>query len=466
MDWLSRSNQFETGDKTDIGFHPEQPCRIRIIEIQEDNDGNVDINPSTIESQDGYVAWAQQIGPSLRMEHRPTFCLVMHQRLRGPHDTLKATALPYDDQTFTKVCTELCQHRSLAGVIARDSTAVLNIRHVNWDFGASSCPSVVYHCKSDTESLPRDEDIVLSATCFTNKPVILAVAYGCTDDVLEDIEAWLERIKTSVFHRLVLPMLFAELERKRLLDAMEYKSTDLDQKILDLKNQLKNERTVSRSLLARNNEKRTEIKLTERDAEAVELWRSISQLKNGIQTLLALLESMNSHLKDSSKMRSNNDPHGAEVYPHEKESEMHIESRLDEMIAEINSKLRHCQGLLDGMALAMQMERDYYTRQDSRASYSLARASSRDGSTMKIISRLGMYFLPPTFLAGLFSMSFFNWIPSNSQIIVSPWIALYAGLAALFTIFTWVYSKRMDIVAEIENEKTLRDVDSDGGEIV
>ncbi len=45
----------------------------------------------------------------------------------------------------------------------------------------------------------------------------------------------------------------------------------------------------------------------------------------------------------------------------------------------------------------------------------LAHASKRDSNSMKIISLLGAIFLPATFLASIFSMSFFDFIPDGNN---------------------------------------------------
>lgn len=211
-------------------------------------------------------------------------------------------------------------------------------------------------------------------------------------------------------------MLFVELERRRLLDTMDDKSTKLDRRILEMKTKLKNE---AGGWLSKKQESAQERTLTERDSEAIDLWRSISQLTNGLQTLLSLIKSLRDHLGGLSQTRPGVDLGHISVYPDEKDNDVYIGSRLQQMMAEIHSKLRGCEGLLQSMQLAMQMvrrlyqrtyalaitnrpcfqERDYYARQDARASYSLARVSSVDGSAMKLISRLGMFFLPATFLA-------------------------------------------------------------------
>lgn len=63
----------------------------------------------------------------------PTLVLVLHERLHEGVHPLKATVLPYSEAHFRTASSHLFQHQSLKNTIERDSTAVLNIRHVEWD---------------------------------------------------------------------------------------------------------------------------------------------------------------------------------------------------------------------------------------------------------------------------------------------------------------------------------------------
>lgn len=50
----------------------------------------------------------------------------------------------------------------------------------------------------------------------------------------------------------------------------------------------------------------------------------------------------------------------------------------------------------------------------------LAHAAKRDSTSMKILSLLGAIFLPATYLASIFSMSFFDFIPDGNDSSASP----------------------------------------------
>lgn len=225
---------------------------------------------------------------------------------------------------------------------------------------ADDCYLTVYHCKSDTESLRGDNDIILSATSFTNKPITFAVMYGCTDEIMKSTEIWLKRCQASVFHPLVLPMIFAEHERKRLFNAIDQKSTELGKRILELKTRVKKKETKKEvEKEATDGDGRQT--MTQRDCEAIDLWRSMSALKNGLETLHGELGSMRDHLHVLQESQQHKVPDSSsrqESAPHVG-PEVHIDARLKEMMAEFRSKIRSCEGLLGSMTLATQMVRPF-----------------------------------------------------------------------------------------------------------
>lgn len=205
----------------------------------------------------------------------------------------------------------------------------------------------MYHWKSDTASLSGNDDIVLSTTSFTDVPITFAAMYGCTEKVLEDTELWLKRCQGSAFHPLVLPMIFAEHERKRLLNAVDERSTELEERILELEKRVNTD--TKKEVKQHADKEQARQTMTQRDCEAIGLWRSMSCLKNGLESLHAELGSMKTHLHKIPKCIPGSLPR-AEEGP-----EVHIDAKLEEMMAELQSKIRSCEGLLGSMTLATQM---------------------------------------------------------------------------------------------------------------
>lgn len=168
---------------------------------------------------------------------------------------------------------------------------------------------------------------------------------------MKDTVTWLKRCDSSVFHPLVLPMLFAEHERKRLFNEKDKLHTDLSERILELENRVKKDKEKGQE------PEKTEGKqtMTQRDCEAIHLWTSMSSLKNGLESLHTELRSMRDHLHTLSESSSRSDVGSAIRQETIQGPDVHIDARLKEMMTECRSKIRSCEGLLGSMTLATQM---------------------------------------------------------------------------------------------------------------
>jgi hypothetical protein len=213
----------------------------------------------------------------------------------------------------------------------------------------------VYNCRSDTESPINDNEILLSTTYFTDKPWTFAVMYGCTAATIKDVTDCLERFKRSAFHPLIFPMIFVEHERKRLLNALDDKGPDLSQRILDLENRLQSEHQRKNRTQDASNRRESNQTMTKKDCQATKLWVSISLLKNGLEGLHQVLESMIQHFQTHSEIIVKHQSSDAGKLRKASVCSETIKSRLYEMVAEVDNKVRTCDGLLRGMELATQV---------------------------------------------------------------------------------------------------------------
>jgi len=365
----------------------------------------------------------------------------------------------------------------------------------------------VYGCRSDTASPTKPDDVALSVTAFLDVPLTFAIMYGCTRNTKANFTSFLKQIKDTnqEWHPLLLPMLFAELERKRLLNLLDREKTKLQQRILEMENRLRGETEERADSM--------ETSAAVKDCEATKSWIDASKLKNGLESLRTQLTGMMAHsrmLRESVLLAGPPDKTGSATS--QRTTGELVESRLSEMIAEFDCNIRSYDSLLGGMGMAAQMVRvprsqntqclltnfiqewNYYTRRDSRANIIIANATKRDGSQMRMISLLGMTFLPGTFLAvspnhspkhisarraimqgtqnnfvspkqTMFSMGFFNWEPGDDRMI-SPWITLYLGLTVLLTTLTLWRWKRWTAAEEKNGLSQLKKVlDSDNDSI-
>ncbi|KAG8162572.1 hypothetical protein KVR01_008337 [Diaporthe batatas] len=120
-----------------------------------------------------------------------------------------------------------------------------------------------------------------------------------------------------------------------------------------------------------------------------------------------------------------------------------IHHRLLELRGEYDEHIRACATIIEGMALAAQLDWNKVGREDaltnrkiSQSSVDIAEATRRDGERVRTIAILTMVFLPATFVATVFSMTFFNWTPGEGESILSPYIWIYAVGTAIFTCIT------------------------------
>ncbi|KAF6809281.1 hypothetical protein CMUS01_13720, partial [Colletotrichum musicola] len=460
MEWLNRGSNFRRGDLDKFTFHSEENGVIQTVRLWSSQSLHPGFKHELLghKSEDEYATWLSSIEPPDNGSQGECVILVMHPRLNGTDEItgspLKLTALPYEDTTFRLATQKLHQHRSLCFSLGRVSTAVFNSRPVSWE--NMEAASIVYNCKSDTASPSspgRPSDIAMSVTSFVEQSTTYAVMYGCTGDVMDQTSSWLKRFSGQALHPLVMPMIFAELERKRLLNMLDTEQTVLSQRILNLENKFQGEASAAGSLAkAKSLEKAQEDDESQaQDCESTKLWIDVSSLKNGLESLKAELEKMAIHSEELAT---------TVLVGHvdKRKTGERIEARLREMVAEINSKVRSCDSLLGGMALAAQMESNYYTRRDARAAMIIANHTKRDGSQMRSISLLGMIFLPGTFLASIFSMTFFDWGAPTSREVISPWIAIYFALAIAITVITvwrmkmWMAQEELRARTEMKNE--------------
>lgn len=208
----------------------------------------------------------------------------------------------------------------------------------------------MYNCKSDTESLNGQGNVVLSTTCFPAIPLTYGVLYGCTPRILNRVTKWLKYCAEACFHPMILPMVFVELERKRLLDAGEDRGTKLRQRILDM-GVRSNKQPQGKVGIERGDLRPA---ASTGDSETIDMLLSMDGLKNGLDALLTQLSSMRGHIGKPSDITLANNFHEVPLGMADVDG-VNIDLRLREMMTELESKLRTYQGLLETITLVTQM---------------------------------------------------------------------------------------------------------------
>ncbi|KAI1370661.1 hypothetical protein F4677DRAFT_437808 [Hypoxylon crocopeplum] len=379
-----------------------------------------------------------------------------------------ARTLPFSLNTFRSISEKFCLHGSIARIVSRSDVPVFS--RVELQMGppeGPTYPAYVYNCRSTNA---WDMDLALTVTHFPHLGLTYAVLFGCPIFVEKDIIKRLRCSSEAASYPLLLPGIFAELERTRHIKIVEDYMDDIEEKIFELDCTPPVEQQMhGPDGESRNRDKRSQ-------------WLDATYLRNGLITWNQQLSKMARHteeLKDTlytpgagqdSEIRSSagsytssvrelkthgcerSDIRGEEDRERSEaddrggddESRRHemrkigdkINDRLLAIIEEYEEKIRECTMRIDGMAMATQWSH-------GETNVEIALATGRDSRYMRSIAIVTMVFLPGTFLASVFSMQFFNWfVDESGSTIVSRYIWIYVlvtVVATLLTLGSWYY---------------------------
>ncbi|KAL2687820.1 hypothetical protein Neosp_005389 [[Neocosmospora] mangrovei] len=173
--------------------------------------------------------------------------------------------------------------------------------------------------------------------------------------------------------------------------------------------------------------------------ELIELWQDMSYLQNGFQNWQRQMQRMLIHLERSSNiMEPNAICYNLKVQRSLEKLTMpgvRIQKRLEELIDEYDEHIRDCATVTEGLKLAMSMDTRTTNQEIAHSGLEVSRLAQKDGSLMKLIAFVTMFFLPATFTSTFFSMDFFDW-PKAADTITTGYIWVYFVVAAVLTLIT------------------------------
>jgi hypothetical protein len=138
--------------------------------------------------------------------------------------------LPFSKDVFNQILKHFFVHGSIARVINRNTNCTFSRQYFRWissgedsigtePFLRSSSKAfvnnmdnLVYNCRSPAT---WSEDLAMSVTFVPSRNFTYGVFYGCPDNLTDDIAKKLSYSGSTVLHPLVLPTIFAEIERNR-----------------------------------------------------------------------------------------------------------------------------------------------------------------------------------------------------------------------------------------------------------
>ncbi|KLU82099.1 hypothetical protein MAPG_01176 [Magnaporthiopsis poae ATCC 64411] len=332
--------------------------------------------------------------------------------------------LPFSLDTFKRVAEGMHTHGSIARAISQADVPVFSADRVEMD-GKTAW---VYNCRS---SHAWDSDLALSVTYFPDCGLTFAIFYGCHLSACDEIFRRLARMQShEAAHPLLLPGIFAELEYSRHKALVDATIIDVESRIFEL-NTLQQESEQRRlgGVAAVDADKKN---IAKRNA-----WLNTTYLRNGLISWNTQLAKMARHADD---INPDSDRFEAPLLKSREQTpergtvgmETKIRKRIQSIREEYEDWTRDCTMRVDGMAMTTQWAQ-------GEINVEISYDAKRDSQHMRSIALLTMVFLPGTFLASVFSMSFFDWKEGAS---VSSYIWIYFVIAIFMTLLViglWWY---------------------------
>ncbi|KAF2120362.1 hypothetical protein BDV96DRAFT_567110 [Lophiotrema nucula] len=364
--------------------------------------------------------------------------------------------LPFSRDTFEMVAQSFYVHGSIARVVSRADVPTFTHEKVNM-----TQPAYIYNCRS-SNAWPMD--LALTSTHFPRKRLTFAILFGCSFSTEVEVITRLRHVQSEAGHPLLVPGIFVELERARHVRLVEEMGNETEAVIFDLESTSHNlEGSQGAMAEQRNRDKRTAYLDLAYLRNALVSWnRQLTKMIRHCQNILdgnsrnsvdmnrqrtsarCRLEETDTSSEDESfqrPTRSHSWKNIDNTQEARKSSELihdvgyKINSRLLLIRDEYDDKIRECTMRVDGMAMATQWAL-------GEINVDIALATNRDSRHMRSIALVTMIFLPGTFFASMFSMTFFNWSNEPGSPMVSTYLWIYVLITVVFTALTiglWYY---------------------------
>lgn len=367
------------------------------------------------------------------------------------NDGMLLMELPFSKAAFDGIINKFFVHPSITKAIQRPGP-IFSRTHIK--AGNPPEPAVAYVCRT---SSAWEGDIALSATHFPRTGFTSAVFFGCEFDEKvargniriptaslksgDRITGLLSNSEATVIHPMLLVGILAEVELRRHQGIVRRAVVHLLDTVTDVS---AGEGAGYQALAPKPGEE---------DTHAIKPWLDMHVIKIKLESWQRELEKMVEHVEELSQtlyrareLPSKGDINPMIVKPYE-DAELaalsaeeerktnvratggRIGERLRDIINEYHEMISESMLTMEGLTLATQVAH-------TRANMEIAEKTKKDGGQMKSIAVLTMVFLPGTFFATFFSMSFFKWDDPPEGEVASPKLWVYFLVTVIFTSLT------------------------------
>ncbi|EGO56857.1 hypothetical protein NEUTE1DRAFT_123288 [Neurospora tetrasperma FGSC 2508] len=406
----------------------------------------------------------------------------------GANTQSPVSYLPFNsDDILSQLVHEFHLHPRITRTISRLSCYFSAQRHYSDDDdlprgGKERRPMIT--CTARTSStLPND--MALSTTYFTEIDLNLAVFYGCNERQKEDISRRIRSCDLKHNHPLLLPGLFFELERIRLVDQVENLLDNFELRNNYEYGQLEKVGGARGLDLDMDKKRMTDVlKSTYRSRELVSLIMAVKRQLKKFETAMDMVETSvksspssafssgcltrtpsatlssapgSRTMSRSTTLEVNSEENytqqglprlsGVSGYLRLQRAGRMIRERLQDIMFEFDDKINDCHLVKDNMSLTMQTVWSFFSLQDNQTNLKLSRLNTKlahantglseemkkDSSQMRSIALLTMVFLPMSTVATIFSTNFFSWDAEEGQSVVSKYFWVFIVVAIALT---------------------------------
>ncbi|KAI0448674.1 hypothetical protein F5B21DRAFT_496765 [Xylaria acuta] len=375
--------------------------------------------------------------------------------------------LPFSRTVFSKIARAFYTHRSISPAINRADVPLFSYEEIFMQDEVDEVKARVYNCRSTNA---WGGDLAMTVTHFPHCNLSFGILFGCNDTQKKYVLQRLDCVTQESGHPLLLPGIFVELEKKRHHHIFESGIGELELMIpgSDPEGVLgqehsgghsdrQNRRTVYLDMLhlkhgliswsqqlnkmlehalSLNKEYLGTLHLV--NSQTTAEFRAISEtVEDSVSEDCAEQGDATSHeecsdTQSSANSRISGPNTGRELKTNQEimaKANARIIGRINSILEDYSDKIRECETRFDGLAMTTQLFQ-------GETSVLLALAARQDSHHMRTIALVTMVFLPGTFFATVFSMTFFNWQAEDGESTVSSLFWIYVAFSIVSTVAT------------------------------
>lgn len=324
-------------------------------------------------------------------------------------------------------------HRGITRVISRRVACFSATKYLN-------CSEQLEFSYLARMSAGLPDDLALSTTYIPATKSQFCIVYGCNKSQMQKIQRRISLAGDGLHHPLTTVGIFAEIERERLVNAVDdlVDQFSLRAEVLDMK-------YWNTDIPVDNRKTRENLAICLRSRELADQIRST---KRQISKFISHIDRFNEWMTGINSEGANNTSDVKETMKLREIGER-IKGRLQDILHEYDDKIDECKMMSESLSLIMQTQWNQIAQKDSTTNTKIARVNNMiaietktESIQMKSIALLTMIYIPLSCVASVFSTSLFNF-PSDGQSIVSKyiWVFVVCSLVlTLVTVATWHYT--------------------------